>query len=81
MKNLSAWIAAYLILIANPLSAETFTNTNEDQNGKSFGQLMSWVFEGEKSPDKIEIETSDQWQALSGEEEFYAVWIACYIPD
>jgi hypothetical protein len=30
MKNLSAWIAAYLILIANPLSAETFTNTNDD---------------------------------------------------
>ena len=32
MKNLSAWIAAYLILIANPLSAETFTNTNEDES-------------------------------------------------
>ena len=66
---------ACLIFIANPLSAETFSNTNDDQNGKSFGQLMSWVFDGEKSPDKIEIETSDQWQALSGEEEFYAVWI------
>jgi len=39
MKYLSAWIAAYLILIANPLSAETFTNTNDDENGKSFGKL------------------------------------------
>ena len=75
MKNLSAWIAAYLILIANPLSAETFTNTNDDENGKSFGQLMSWVFDGEKSPDKIEIETSDQWRTLTGEDESYAVWI------
>ena len=76
MKNLSVWIAAYLILIANPLSAETFTNTNDDENGKSFGQLMSWVFDGEKSPDKIEIETSDQWRSLlTGEDESYAVWI------
>ncbi|MDB9815662.1 MBL fold metallo-hydrolase [Gammaproteobacteria bacterium] len=75
MKNLSAWIAAYLILIANPLSSETFTNTNDDENGKSFGQLMSWVFDGEKSPDKIEIETSDQWQTLTDEDESYAVWI------
>ncbi len=75
MKNLSAWIAAYLILIANPLSAETFTNTNDDENGKSFGQLMSWVFDGEKSPDKIEIETSDQWRTLTDEDESYAVWI------
>jgi len=65
MKNLSVWIAAYLILIANPLSSETFTNTNDDENGKSFGQLMSWVFDGEKSPDKIEIETSDQSMADS----------------
>jgi hypothetical protein len=69
MKNLSAWIAAYLIVIANPLSAETFTNTNDDQNGKSFGQLMSWVFDGEKSPDKIEIETSDQWRTITDEDE------------
>ena len=27
MKNLSAWIAAYLLVIANPLNAETFANT------------------------------------------------------
>ena len=67
--------ACFLFFLFNPLSAETFTNTNDDQNGKSFGQLMSWVFDGEKSPDKIEIETSDQWQALTGEEESYAVWI------
>jgi len=67
--------ACFIFFLFNPLSAETFTNTNDDQNGKSFGQLMSWVFDGEKSPDKIEIETSDQWRTLTVEDESYAVWI------
>ena len=67
--------ACFLFFLFNPLSAETFTNTNDDENGKSFGQLMSWVFDGEKSPDKIEIETSDQWRTLTNEDESYAVWI------
>ena len=73
---------ACLIFIANPLSAETFSNTNDDQNGKSFGQLMSWVFDGEKSPDKIEIETSDQWQdSKRGRGILRSLDWACYIPD
>ena len=57
------------------LSAETFKNTNDDENGKSFGQLMSWVFDGEKSPERVEIETSDEWRELSPDQLNYAVWI------
>ena len=48
--------------------AVTFKNTNENQNGKTFGQLMSWVFDGEKSPERIEIETSDEWQKLQSDQ-------------
>ena len=56
-------------------NAETFKNTNDDENGKSFGQLMSWVFDGEKSPERVEIETSDEWRELSPDQLNYAVWI------
>ena len=56
-------------------NAETFKNTNDDENGKSFGQLMSWVVDGEKSPERVEIETSDEWRELSPDQLKYAVWI------
>ena len=29
--------------------AQTYTNTNDQQNGKTFGQLMTWVLDGEKA--------------------------------
>ena len=36
---------------------------------------MTWVLDGEKSPEKIEIETSTQWQELVPNQTDYAVWI------
>ena len=36
---------------------------------------MTWVLDGEKSPEKIEIETSTQWQELAPTQTNYAVWI------
>ena len=50
-------LGVFCFLFVNHTMAETFKNTNENQNGKTFGQLMSWVFDGEKSPERIEIET------------------------
>ena len=74
MKYLLTLGVLYFLFV-NHTQAETFKNTNENQNGKTFGQLMSWVFDGEKSPERIEIETSDEWQNLQSDQLNYAVWI------
>ena len=55
--------------------AQTYTNTNDQQNGKTFGQLMTWVLDGEKGLKRVEIETSNEWQSLSTDQTNYAVWI------
>ena len=36
---------------------------------------MTWVFDGEKGPKRVEIETSTQWQELTPDQKNYAVWI------
>ena len=36
---------------------------------------MTWVLDGEKSPERVEIETSKQWQELVSDQTDYAVWI------
>ena len=74
MKHLLT-LGVLCILFVHHAHAETFKNTNENQNGKTFGQLMSWVLDGEKSPERIEIETSDEWQKLQSDRLNYAVWI------
>lgn len=75
MKYLSALIVASLILPSSELNAETFKKTNDNQNGKTFGQLMSWVLDGEKSPERISIDTSDEWKTLDAQDDPYAIWI------
>ncbi len=62
-------------LYAGFIAAQTYKNTNDQQNGKTFGQLMTWVFDGEKGPKRVEIETSSQWQELAPDQTNYAVWI------
>ena len=62
-------------LYASSVNAQTYKNTNDQQNGKTFGQLMTWVFDGEKGPKRVEIETSTQWQELAPDQKNYAVWI------
>jgi hypothetical protein len=49
MKHLLT-LGILCFLFVDYAKAETFKNTNENENGKSFGQLMSWVFDGEKKP-------------------------------
>ena len=74
MKHLLAFIVISFFCSSHS-DAQTYKNTNEQENGKTFGQLMTWVLDGEKSPEKIEIETSTQWQELSSNQTNYAVWI------
>ena len=62
-------------LYASFVAAQNYKNTNDQQNGKTFGQLMTWVFDGEKGPERVEIETSTQWQELAPDQTNYAVWI------
>ena len=74
MKNLIA-LSVITYLCSGCAFAETYKNTNDQQNGKTFGELMTWVLDGEKSPERVEIETSNQWQELVPDQTDYAVWI------
>ena len=74
MKNLIA-LSVITSVCSSCAFAETYKNTNDQQNGKTFGQLMTWVLDGEKSPERVEIETSKQWQELAPDQTDYAVWI------
>ncbi|MDC1013347.1 MBL fold metallo-hydrolase [Gammaproteobacteria bacterium] len=74
MKNLIA-LVVITYFCSSYSFAETYKNTNDQQNGKTFGQLMTWVFDGEKSPERVEIETSNQWQELAPDQTNYAVWV------
>jgi L-ascorbate metabolism protein UlaG (beta-lactamase superfamily) len=74
MKHILAFIVISFFC-SSYAGAQTYKNTNEQENGKTFGQLMTWVLDGEKSPEKIEIETSTQWQELAPTQTNYAVWI------
>jgi L-ascorbate metabolism protein UlaG (beta-lactamase superfamily) len=74
MKHFLAFVVI-TFFYSNYIGAQTYTNTNDQQNGKTFGQLMTWVLDGEKGPKKVEIETSTQWQELTLDQTNYAVWI------
>ena len=74
MKHFSALIV--ITYFCSTLAyGQTYKNTNDQQNGKTFGQLMTWVLDGEKGPKRVEIETSNEWQSLSTDQTNYAVWI------
>ena len=62
-------------LYASIVEANTYKNTNDQLNDKTFDQLMTWIFDGKKGPKRIEIDTSNQWQELSSYQTNYAVWI------
>jgi L-ascorbate metabolism protein UlaG (beta-lactamase superfamily) len=74
MKHLLAFVVI-TFFCSSYTNAQTYKNTNEQENGKTFGQLMTWVLDGEKSPERVEIETSTQWQELTADQTNYAVWI------
>jgi L-ascorbate metabolism protein UlaG (beta-lactamase superfamily) len=74
MKHLLAFVVI-TFFCSSYTNAQTYKNTNEQENGKTFGQLMTWVLDGEKSPERVEIETSNEWQSLSNDQTNYAVWI------
>jgi len=57
------------------ISAETFSNTSDVANGKSFIELMKWQLGKSNNPERIQIATSDEWQTLSNESSNYAVWV------
>ena len=74
MKHFLAFVVI-TFFYSNYIGAQTYKNTNDQQNGKTFGQLMTWVLDGEKGPKKVEIETSTEWQELTLDQTNYAVWI------
>ena len=57
------------------LSAETFSNTNNIPNDKSFGDFLKWALDSSNNPQRVEIESSNQWQELNSKSSSYAVWI------
>jgi len=74
MKNLIA-LCVITYFCSSYSFADTYKNTNDQQNGKTFGQLMTWVFDSEKGPERVKIETSNQWQELAPDQTNYAVWV------
>ncbi len=62
-------------MFSSLIYAENFRNTDEQLNEKTFGQFISWVFDGKKSPERVTIKTSNEWQQLSINQSNYAVWI------
>ena len=74
MKHFLAFVVI-TFFYSNFVGSQTYKNTNDQQNGKTFGQLMTWVLDGEKGPKKVEIETSTEWQELTPDQINYAVWI------
>jgi L-ascorbate metabolism protein UlaG (beta-lactamase superfamily) len=74
MKHFLAFVVI-TFFCSNDVGAQTYKNTNDQQNGKTFGQLMTWVLDGKKGPKKVEIETSTEWQELIPDQTNYAVWI------
>ena len=74
MKHFLAFVVI-TFFYSNYVGSQTYKNTNDQQNGKTFGQLMTWVLDGEKGPKKVEIETSTEWQELTPDQINYAVWI------
>ena len=74
MKNLIA-LCVITYFCSSYSFADTYKNTNDQQNGKTFRQLMTWVFDGEKGPERVKIETSNQWQELAPDQTNYAVWV------
>ena len=70
-------ILVSLLIISNfVMSEETFTNTNQTsfESERSLGEFLRWRFT-RTGPEKIQIETSNQWKQLKGESKNYAVWI------
>ena len=74
MKNIIA-LLVITYFYSSYSFADVYKNTNDQQNGKTFGQLMTWVFDGEKGPERVKIETSNQWQELAPDQTNYAVWV------
>ena len=58
------------------MSEENFTNTNQTsfESERSFGEFVRGRFT-RKQPERIQIETSDQWKQLTEDSMNYAVWI------
>ncbi len=70
-------ILVSLLIISNfVMSEETFTNTNQTsfESERSLGEFLRWRFT-RTGPEKIQIETSNQWKQLKEESKNYAVWI------
>ena len=66
-----------LLLISNfVMSEETFTNTNQTsfESERSLKEFLKWRFT-RKQPERIQIETSDDWKQLEQEPKYYAVWV------
>ena len=75
LKPLRQCLAVTVLFFSITLVSETFTNTNQVPNDRSFGDFLKWALDGKNDPEEIQIEISNQWQLLTFEDINYAVWI------
>ncbi len=64
-----------VLLFTNLLmSSERFTNTNNISNERSFKEFLKWTLTS-KNPERVQIETSNEWENLEQDYRNYIVWI------
>jgi L-ascorbate metabolism protein UlaG (beta-lactamase superfamily) len=65
----------FVLLLSNCAMTEPFKNTNGiSKTERSFSELLKWRRE-RVSPDRVEIEISDEWKNLNTNSNDYSVWI------
>ena len=77
-KNLAYMIAAVLFFALTLQSCtvgETFSNTDPSASPKTLGDVIEWRLTKDPSPERVSIETSNEWRNLTSESTHYAIWI------
>ena len=65
----------FILLLSNCAMTEPFKNTNGiSKTERSFSELLKWRQE-RSSPERVTIETSDEWKDLDADDKNYSVWI------
>ena len=71
----SVWVFFLALTLQSCSLAETFTNNDSTASKKTFSEFIQWRMTKEKSPPRVEIESSDEWRNLEPLSTNYAVWI------
>lgn len=70
-----SWFLIFVLFLSNCAMNDPYKNTNGvSKTERSFSELLKWRSE-RVSPERVEIEISQDWESITSKEENYAVWI------